>query len=92
MQNVNKKKLLLLGGGLLVVIGLAVFACVRYFSMHGTCGNNVTWAYDGQGTLTISGMGKWTTLASLREGGCNLKMKYRGRRTEYKRQCVFLYA
>lgn len=60
-KQMNKKKLLLIAGvsvAVLVVIALVVISVVRYNSMRGTCGNNLTWVYDGDGTLTIFGTGK----------------------------------
>lgn len=57
----SKKKWLIIGGILLAVAIIATIttiALVRYYSMRGTCGDNLTWVYDGKGTLTISGTGR----------------------------------
>lgn len=60
-KQLSKKKriLLIIGASVaaLTVITVVLFAVVRYNSMRGTCGDNLTWVYDGKGTLTISGTG-----------------------------------
>ncbi|MBE6924897.1 MAG: leucine-rich repeat domain-containing protein [Ruminococcaceae bacterium] len=56
----RKKKLIVYGimaVAVLALIAVAVFAVVKFNSMRGTCGEDVTWVYDGNGTLTISGRG-----------------------------------
>ncbi len=42
---------------------ITIFSCVPLNALavsDGTCGDNLTWSYDGNGTLTISGTGKMT--------------------------------
>lgn len=52
----KKKKIVLIV--LILLVGAAAIAGVLlYNSTHGECGNNLTWKYDGKGTLTISGTG-----------------------------------
>lgn len=62
MKRMSAKKNLFLVGGVavavLAVLALAVFFFIRYTSMRGTCGDELTWVYDGKGTLTISGTGE----------------------------------
>jgi hypothetical protein len=47
----------------LVLVFAMMFACVPIVATaatSGTCGNNLTWTLDGDGTLTISGTGEMT--------------------------------
>lgn len=42
----------------IILISVVVFLFLRRNCMQGTCGDGLTWTYDGNGTLTISGSGK----------------------------------
>ena len=58
MKN-NKRLYILLA--ILVFLAIAtvtVLMVLDYTSKHGSCGKNLSWSYDGDGTLTISGTGK----------------------------------
>ncbi|MBE6924879.1 MAG: zinc-ribbon domain-containing protein [Ruminococcaceae bacterium] len=54
----KKLRLLIIILVALIVIGLCAYGIYSYYSMRGTCGNGLTWEYDGRGTLTISGYGQ----------------------------------
>lgn len=56
----KKKKIILIAviAALVLAVAVAVtLVCLKKASMHGECGDNLTWEYDGNGTLTISGAG-----------------------------------
>lgn len=59
----------LLKNSLAVILAAAMLLCIVPFSASaatysGTCGENLTWSFDGNGTLTISGIGEMTNWSS----------------------------
>ena len=53
----RKRAFTLLLAMVMVLTLLPVSARAETAATSGTCGENVTWSYDGVGTLTISGTG-----------------------------------
>lgn len=54
----SKGRKILLVALFLTVAAAAIAGVLYYDSTHGECGDNLTWKYDGKGTLTISGSGE----------------------------------
>ena len=54
----NKQLLALLLVLLMLVLSVPFAAAEPRSSYSGQCGNNLTWSFDGAGTLTISGYGE----------------------------------
>ncbi len=52
-----KKAFVLLLSALLLVGMVPMFSSAATIVDYGTCGDNMTWTLDSDGTLTVSGMG-----------------------------------
>lgn len=57
-----KKRLLI--SFVLIVLGILAFGTISASAESGTCGTNLTWNLDSEGTLTISGEGEMTNWSS----------------------------